>query len=424
MVSKRFLVVPGAFALALALAGFVWTQQPPAGSDAATYKDSNELLKGVSSEVPEFGGVFLSNDQSVLNIYLSENETDATKQADAREAVEERFGIKEGLTLNVIKGNYTITQLAEWYVLMESRFLWDQEGVIMTDLDEAANQLYIGVLSLENVERVYAFLEGLDIPRQAVTVAVEEQTPSSSHTLRERAHDDKMAGGYQMEFALGDPCTMGFVAIRDGTAGMVTAGHCTESSPYDGGVEWGNQVHQPAMDNLVGYEDIDPEFSTSLSGCTDSDGCRHSDSTFVDFSVGVDYNRGWIAKPTEDGGITVNPDTAHYSITRDYGSPVVGDEVVKVGRTTGQTRGDVVRSCFKYDDYDDDDWVGTYLCQTHVDASSGGGDSGSPVFEELSGDQVRLVGIVTHGDSSRLYYSPLGRIFLDLGTNSTWDVCT
>ena len=85
------------------------------------------------------------------------------------------FDVKPGLRLNVIKGNYTITQLSDWYALMKSEGIWDQEGVIMIDPQEGANELYIGVVSEWDVEGVYTFLEGLNIPREAVTVAVEEQ---------------------------------------------------------------------------------------------------------------------------------------------------------------------------------------------------------------------------------------------------------
>ena len=177
--------------------------------------------------------------------------------------------------------------------------------------------------SKEDIEGVYAFLEGIDIPRGAVTVAVEEPMTMASHTVQDRAHNGKMAGGYQVRVD-GKNCTLGFVTIKDGTPGMVTAGHCTEASPYDGGVSSNNQVHQPAPNNLIGFEDIDPTFSTSLAGCTDSDGCRYSDSAFVNFSSGVQYNRGWIAKPSTDWGISVDPDTAHYSITSDSGGAFGG----------------------------------------------------------------------------------------------------
>lgn len=126
--------------------------------------------------------------------------------------------MKPGLRLNVIKGNYSITQLSNWYALMELEGLWDQEGVMMTDLDEGGNELYIGVVDAANVEPVYTFLKGIGIPRGAVTVAVEEQPVPSSHTLQGRAHDDKMAGGYQINIG-GRNSTLGFVAFKSGVAG-------------------------------------------------------------------------------------------------------------------------------------------------------------------------------------------------------------
>ena len=424
MAAKRFLAIVAILALAVAMGGSSRMQGSPTDFDPTTYKNPNELLKEVSDEVPEFGGAFLSDNQTVLNIYLTGDATEAAKQQKARQEVEKRFDLKPGLTLNVIKGDYSITQLADWYALMESRGIWDQEGVFMTDLDEGANELYIGVVNAANIEPVYKFLVSIGIPRAAVTVAVEEQPVPASHTLQDRAHDDKMAGGYQISFGGLGNCTLGFVAIKSGTAGMVTAGHCTEAQPYDGGVTSSNRVHQPSSYNVIGYEDIDPAFSTSLSRCTDSDGCRHSDAAFVDFSSGVQYNRGWIAKPSSDWGTSVDPDTAHYSITRDYGIAMVGDEVLKVGRSTGRTRGRVTRVCFNSDDMNNTAWIGTYLCQTQVGVSANAGDSGSPVFAVQSGDRVRLVGILTHRTTSTYDYSPLGGVFLDLGRTSTWNVCT
>ena len=81
---------------------------------------------------------------------------------------------ESGLKLNVIKGKYTIAELSEWYDLMKSEGIWDQDGVFMIDLHEGKNQLFIGVPSEWDVEGVYTFLEGIGIPRDAVTVAVEE----------------------------------------------------------------------------------------------------------------------------------------------------------------------------------------------------------------------------------------------------------
>lgn len=427
MVSKRFLMIAGCLALVIAMVlmvGFVRTQGPPADFDPATYKDHNELLEDVSHDVPEFGGLFLSDGGTVLNVYLTENETNAEKQERTREKVEELFDVEPGLRMNVIKGDYTITQLSAWYTLMDSGGVWDQDGVMATDIQEATNKLYIAVSTKEDIEGVYTFLEGINIPRAAVTVAVEEPMTMASHTVQDRAHKDKMAGGYQV-LVDGKDCTLGFVTIKDGTPGMVTAGHCTEAQPYDGGVSSNNQVHQPDANNLIGFEKVDPVFSTSLPGCTDSDGCRYSDSALVNFSSGVQYNRGWIAKPSTDWGISVDPDTAHDSITSDSGGAVVGDEVIKVGRSTGRTRGDVTHTCRNEDDQNNIYWKGTFLCQTRVGVSANKGDSGAPVFKVRSGDSVKLVGILITRSTSDYTFSPLGGVFLDLGsTNSRWDVCT
>lgn len=212
MVSKRFLAIAGILILAVALGGFGWMQRPSKDFDPSTYKDPNERLQEVSKEVPGFGGVFLSDNQTVLNIYLTENYADAAAQEEAREKVEKWFDVKPGLKLNVIKGDYTITQLSDWYTLMKSGGIWDQEGVIMIDLQEGANELYIGVVNEANVEPVYTFLEGIGIPRAAVTVEVKERPTSSSHRLRDRAYSDKMAGGYQIQID-NTNCTLGFVAV-------------------------------------------------------------------------------------------------------------------------------------------------------------------------------------------------------------------
>ena len=426
MTTRRILIMTGILAVAVAaIVGFGWSQGPPVDFDPANYKDGNDRLKEIEDEVPGFGGVFLSDEQSVLNIYLTENENDSSTQEKAREEVEEWFDIKSGLRLNIIKGEYTITQLADWIDAAEAGGLWDQTGVTMLDLREGSNEIFIGVVDQANVEPVYAFTEGLDIPRGAVTVGVVNRPRNQSHYLTDRAHDDKMAGGYQVDFGYG-ACTMGFVTIKGGTAGMVTAGHCTESGVYDGGVASANNVHQSSSSNLIGFENVDPSFSTGLSGCQDSDGCRHSDSAFVRFSSGVQYNRGWVAKPSSWWGVSVDPDTAHYSITSDSGAFAEGDEVVKVGKRTGRTKGDITNTCFKSDDLSNTEWKGTYLCQTQVDVRSRRGDSGAPVFKVGSDDNVTLVGILTHGDAATYYdFSPLGRIYLDLGsTSETWDTCT
>ena len=130
----------------------------------------------------------------------------------------------------MVKGAYTMAQLSEWYDTLRSEGIWDGKGVATTDLQEAENKLYVGVLAEESIAGVQTFLDKVSIPREAVIIVVEEEEIPMSHTLRDRTHNDMMAGGYQV-IGQGGACTMGFVAIKDGTAGMITAGHCNEGLP-------------------------------------------------------------------------------------------------------------------------------------------------------------------------------------------------
>ncbi len=197
MVSKRVIVTIWILILAAVMVGFAWTQWPSGESDASTderynqsiYKNldpsfSREHMRSrlisAASKNPGFGGVFLSKRQTVLNIYIAEDENDPGQWEKDRQALEELLDPQSGLKLNVIKGDYTITQLAEWYDLIKSEGIWDQNGVHMIDLHEGINKLYIGVVSEWDVEGVYTFLEGIGIPREAAMVeAVEQPRPQS-----------------------------------------------------------------------------------------------------------------------------------------------------------------------------------------------------------------------------------------------------
>ena len=99
-------------------------------------------------------------------------------------------------------------------------------------------------------------------------------------------------------------------------------------------------------------------------------------------------------------------------------SPVVGETLNKVGRTTGWTRGTVSATCVNTN------VAGTnitQLCQGFVNAGVAGGDSGSPVFRvtnaPASGD-VRLYGILWGGNSAGtlFVFSPIGSVNIQRST--------
>ena len=127
--SPRLFLVIGVFILIVIVGGYASAQMSSNDLDPATYKDHNDLLKEIASRVPEFGGAYSSNNGTTLNIYLTENETSQEKQQNTQEALEDLLDVKRGLTLNVIKGTYTITQLSEWYETLRSDGIWNQNGV-------------------------------------------------------------------------------------------------------------------------------------------------------------------------------------------------------------------------------------------------------------------------------------------------------
>ena len=86
--------------------------------------------------------------------------------------------------------------------------------------------------------------------------------------------------------------------------------------------------------------------------------------------------------------------------------------VDKVGRSTGWTRGEVTATCVSRDH-----GYAVKVCQIRADYHSAGGDSGSPVFFKLPGDNVALVGIHHSASASGndRYFSTLDGIEYDLG---------
>ena len=153
-------------------------------------RTTTNSLRTSPSRFPNSAGFTCPIAGPTLNIYLTEDENDPEKWEKTQQTLEEMFDVESGLRLNVIKGDYTITQLSEWYELLQTEGIWDQPGVHMTDLDEGSNKLYVGVTSHYDVAGVEAFLDRVSIPQGAVTVAVEEPSTPASHALQQRAHQD------------------------------------------------------------------------------------------------------------------------------------------------------------------------------------------------------------------------------------------
>ena len=218
---------------------------------------------------------------------------------------------------------------------------------------------------------------------------VEEVEPVRfAATLRNRVRP--VVGALQINFP-GFLCTLGFNATRNGQRSFITNSHCTnvqggnEATPY-----W--QPTQGVAPTRIATEVADPAYTTG-GGCPSGRRCRRSDAARARYASGTTSTLGRIARTSgaNNGSLTI---TGNFTITAEGGASV-GQQVHKIGRTTGWTRGSVSGTCVNTN------VVGTnitQLCQTLVSAGVGPGDSGSPVFRRQgTGSNVTLLGILWGG---------------------------
>ena len=300
----------------LSIAGAVAAFPLGGGSDGTSgniepseYKTHDDLLLEAGKRIPEFGGLYLSDDRTVLYVYVNDGAEDTLNKAEVKGAVDDvlKSGLTDGRELRLVSAQFSMLQLYGWYSQITGLVSGDA-NVVLTDLDESANRIEIGVDSLDATETLEASLASANIPGEAVVIQVRERPTPATHTLRSRATGDVMEGGYQITGTGRGACTLGFNVVRDGEAGLVTAGHCTEASPWDGGVD-NTAFYQPnsaTNSTSIGEETIDPSFSSSPSQCPTGKVCRYSDSAFIEGASGLSQNLGKIAKTTAQGGIIIN----------------------------------------------------------------------------------------------------------------------
>lgn len=144
-----------------------------ANAQATEFKTHNDLLLDVANLVPEFGGMFLSDDNSILHVYVTSGWEDATKRQDVKQAIENVFGVSitRGREVQLIPSEYSMLHLHEWYIQMQD-VVWRNPNVVSTDLQEGKNRIEVDVDTREAVEAVKASLAPLDIPDGAVAVQV------------------------------------------------------------------------------------------------------------------------------------------------------------------------------------------------------------------------------------------------------------
>jgi hypothetical protein len=366
----------------------------------------DDMLAAVGLRVPEFGGMFIGEENHVrtLQVYLLDPAPRVI--AAVEQAIVDVFGrdrIPPG-GIRVLQGQYSFMELKRLYDSGLTTVL-SMPDVVFTDIDEVHNRLRVGVASPSAVTAVQRQLDALAIPRAAVTIEI---TPPFE---AQDSLDDIVRpplGGLRISSPNGG-CTLGFNAITlggEGVPGFVTNSHCTN---VQGGTE-GTPFGQPSTVDTVGKEAIDPIYTAS-SGCPSGRVCRVSDSAFVRYTpkVAQQTTPGFIADVCPASSIEMCLFSTFRITNVDL--PLAGELVAKVGATTGRTEGVVLSTCANVN------VSGTKIslfCQG-LAAWLGGvfpiadkGDSGSPVFKvDRAADQfttdVTLVGLLWGSSGGTLF---------------------
>jgi hypothetical protein len=404
----RFLVVSAA-AMIVAACGQDRATEPNASAPKQPELPAPLAQEDLAAQLPGFGGFYLDQNGRPTVFLLNTGLRDQAAQLVGP------FLRSQGLDqtgLIVRQGQYPYLQLDRWFHAATSEIL-GLSGTVMVDLDEATNRVRVGISDPGALVQARAALLKLGIPEAGVILErVDPILPMA--TLQDRVRP--IVAGLQINFP-GFLCSLGFNAthVATGQASFITASHCTNKQ---GGVE-GTPYWQPLQSTdpvQIATEVADPVYQRSLAGCPKGRTCRQSDASRAAYASGISFTRGAIAETSgpNNGSLTI---TGQFTITQqdNTNSVVVGQTVGKVGRTTGWTQGMVTNTCVN---------TGVsgskivLLCQTFVSAGVGGGDSGSDVFQILSGTNVRAVGILWGGNSNgtQFVYSPLKNIQAELGS--------
>ena len=377
---------------------------PPVAMDGVQQSDDPVAL---ARQVPGFGGFFYDRD-GAPTIYLK----DVATRAAAERALAPYLAV-HGLrtaALRVRRADFDWSSLERWQARAGAEVL-GMRGAVWVDADEAGNRVTIGVERGTSAAAVRSVASRLGVPEAAVVVR-EVEPVTYAATLRQRGRP--VRGGLQISFP-GFLCTLGFNAVRSGQRSFITNSHCTN---VQGGTE-NTPYWQPTQGNTsarIATEVADPRYRR-IAGCPSGRRCRRSDAARATYLSGTTSTLGRIARTTgaNNGSVTIS---GNFSITAE-GSPVVGQTVNKVGRTTGWTRGTITNTCVTVNVSGSDV---TQLCQSIVSAGVGSGDSGAPVFRQAgSGSNVTLMGILWGGSGSGIFvFSPISNIEAELGALRTF----
>jgi hypothetical protein len=144
------------------------------------FKTSDDRLAEGTKEVPGFGGLFLDpKDNGIVYVYM----LDPTQQEEAKRAAKNSLDpdlFKLIREVRVLQGQYSFTQLREWYSLIfRNATIGALPGITVSGIDKGKNRIAIGVDDKVDLDKVQKAVEEelvkLAIPREAVIIKVAQR---------------------------------------------------------------------------------------------------------------------------------------------------------------------------------------------------------------------------------------------------------
>lgn len=266
-----------------------------------------------------------------------------------------------------------------------------------------------------------------DVAFQSVLTYPEERPVLRQGTQRLDLNVRPLVGGLSITRGVETgSCTLGFVAIHNGTPVFITNSHCTSSTFAKDNSKFYQDFIDPA--NQIGIELKDPNTEYCWLWSQLFSNCRYSDASAIALFPGVTFELGRIARPIGKNFVnahvstiakTIDSENPYLSIDRSTDIIANGMVLNKVGSTTGWTDGTVTQTCVHVDYGGDAFWAlkcqykvtGTYVWE---------GDSGSPVFRILTSmdytQHASLMGILYAGGPTGFWFSPMSGIRNDIGS--------
>lgn len=327
----------------------------------------DEQFASLSILLPGFAGAFFDEeDNFVIAVSqdsefkypedimqtLSESRTNLSILDDILESASKH-------NLLVQEAIYDFATLHEWHMTISKKLMSDP-NVIFTDADEVQNRIVIGVNEISEKEKYFADISALGIPNDAIIIKKTEPIVEGLKQTR------RPTGGGSRTVS-SDGCSLGvnvrYFDIDDNIFrnGFLTNAHCT----FDRHRVTGTIFRQ--INSRIGEEiRVAPAISTNCN--RPGEPCYYADVALVKYSPGVRvqgkiYRTAlWDPNCQPGGNCPIDSQNPIFQVQGKSERQYAGQELHKVGQTTGWTKGKVDSTCVNIT-------LGsgtTLLCQNYV----------------------------------------------------------